>query len=276
MKNLVWLASYPKSGNTWLRLFLANYLAGSTTPVPIDRVDQYSTGDSVARRYASVATPKPFDPRDDHSALMLRRPMFQALSGNGADVNLVKTHNRNKRIEGVRLIPPEMTRHAFYIVRDPLDVLVSYADHYGLTPLQAADDLANVNGTVLPGAATVRQFTGNWSEHVTSWTRSSKFPVTVLRYEDMSADPEAAFGTVLQKLGAPADQSRLIRALEASQFSELRKQEDATGFVEKSPLAKKFFRSGKTGEGRRTLPTDVIEKVTADHHAVMSKFGYLP
>ena len=101
MKNLVWLASYPKSGNTWLRLFFANYLVDSEQPVPINHAERYSTGDSVVSNYRAVSQSERFYPHDDGKALQLRDGVFRALSGNGAGVNLVKTHCKNKRVEGV-------------------------------------------------------------------------------------------------------------------------------------------------------------------------------
>lgn len=246
MKNIVWLASYPKSGNTWLRLFLANYLAGEGKPIPINKIDRFSTGDSVAKLYRT-AVGAGFDPMDDKASLQGREAVFRLLSDNGADVNLVKTHNRNGRVGSLRLIPPQVTRRAIYILRDPLDMLVSYADHYGVDPAHAAREISNENNTVLPSPSTVRQFTGNWSQHVTSWTKGAKFPVTILRYEDILADPKTAFSTVMRDLGAPVDDARVAAAIAASSFTEASKQEAGAGFLEKSPSSKRFFRSGKMG-----------------------------
>jgi len=274
MKNIVWLASYPKSGNTWLRLFLANYLAGAKAPVPINKVENYATGDSDATLYRAAHGPA-FNPLDDKASLQGRDAAFRLLSSNGADVNLVKTHNKNKRIGQLRLIQPAITRRAIYIIRNPLDVAVSYADHYGLTPEQVADEISNEATCILPSTTQVRQFNGAWSEHVKSWTQTAKFPLTVLRYEDMLKDPAAAFAKVMRDLGAPVDQARLDAAVTASSFDEARKQEDAGGFREKSPASTRFFRSGKTGEGEKVLSPETIDRIIADHRPVMKKFGYL-
>ena len=275
MKNLVWLASYPKSGNTWLRLFFANYLVDSREPVPINHAERYSTGDSVVRNYQAVAKPKSFDPLDDRSALQLRDSVFRALTDNGAAINLVKTHCKNKRVDGVRLVPGHLTRAAIYIVRNPLDVMLSYADHYGVTPERALSDFSDPNSTILPSGASVRQFTGNWSDHVRSWTKNPKFPVTVLRYEDMLADPQKAFEKVIAAIGAPADPERIARAAAASSFDESRRQEDASGFNEKTPNSEKFFRTGKSGEGKRLLTEEVVANIREQHREIMDQFGYL-
>ena len=275
MKNLVWLASYPKSGNTWLRFFFANFLVDKGQPVPINHLERYSTGDSVARNYRAVCKSRSFDPLDDRAALQLRDSVFRAFSENGASINLVKTHCKNKRVESVRLIPAHLTRAAIYVVRNPLDMLLSYADHYRLEPVQAASDLANPQSTILPSSEVVRQFTGNWSDHVRSWTKNPKFPVTVLRYEDMLSDPQAAFEQVIAAVGVPADPDRVARAIAASSFAEAQRQEDSSGFIEKAPHSKKFFRSGKSGEGERLLADDVIASIRSEHRDIMTEFGYL-
>jgi len=275
MKNLVWLASYPKSGNTWLRLLFANYLADSRHPVQINHLERYTTGDSVVRNYQAVSESKSFDPLNDRLALQLRDSVFRAFSENGASVNLVKTHCKNKRVDGIRLIPARFTRSAVYVVRNPLDMLLSYADHYKLTPKQAAGDIANPHSTILPGSASVRQFTGNWSDHVRSWTKNPKFPVTIVRYEDLLADPQEAFERVIAAVGVPADSARVARAVKASSFAEAQRQEDAAGFTEKAPHSEKFFRSGKAGEGQRLLPDDVIASIRNEHRETMTQFGYL-
>lgn len=256
-------------------MFFANFLSDSGQPVPINHLEQYSSGDSVVRNYQAVSKPKPFDPLDDRAALQLRDSVFRAFSENGANVNLLKTHCKNKRVQGVRLIPARLTRTAIYVVRDPVDLLLSYADHYKLTAEQAMADLANPDATILPSSAAVRQFTGHWSEHVRSWTKNPKFPVTVLRYEDMLADPQKTFERVLEAVGVPADAARVARAVAASSFAEARRQEDSSGFNEKAPHSEKFFRSGKSGEGERLLADDVVANIRGEHREIMTEFGYM-
>ncbi|MEM9783942.1 MAG: sulfotransferase, partial [Pseudomonadota bacterium] len=54
-RTIVWLASYPKSGNTWMRLFLANYIMKRETPLPINEINKLGFGDSVPRYYVQAA-----------------------------------------------------------------------------------------------------------------------------------------------------------------------------------------------------------------------------
>lgn len=273
-KSVVWLASYPKSGNTWTRVFLANYLFGRTEPMPINQVHRLGMGDSIEKAYRMVAR-GPLDPADFRQTLALRSRVLGAIVGNGAEINFVKTHNGRTRAFGVELVPAELTRSAIYILRNPLDMVLSYARHYALTPAAAAAAIGREDNAIAASSGTVTQFLGSWSAHVRSWARCRDFPVLVLRYEDIEAGPEAAFARILKHIGASADPERIARAAAFSSFGELRRQEDSGGFIERSPSSERFFHSGRSGGWRDTLAADIVAKIRADHAAVMREYGYL-
>jgi hypothetical protein len=273
-KSIVWLASYPKSGNTWARIFLANYLFDRKTPMPINQVHRLGMGDSIEKAYRMVAGPK-FDAGDYRQSLALRGKVLDGIVNNDADVNFVKTHNHRAKAFGVELIPAHLTRSAVYFVRNPLDMVLSYARQYGHTPEFAAAAIGRSDNSITGANGTVAQFLGAWSEHVRSWARCRAFPVLVLRYEDMHADPEAAFTRVLKHIGVPVDPQRVSRAVQFSSFGELRKQEDTSGFVERSPNSERFFHAGVIGQWRTELAPAAAEQICADHRKVMREFGYL-
>ncbi len=273
-KSIVWLASYPKSGNTWTRVFLANYLFGRTEPMPINQVHRLGIGDSVEKAYRMVAR-GPLEPADLRQTLALRGRVLAAIVNNGAEINFVKTHNSRTRALGVELVPAELTRAAVYILRNPLDMVLSYARHYALSPEAAAAAIGREDNVIAASSGTVTQFLGSWSAHVRSWARCRDFPVLVLRYEDIEADPEAAFARVLKHIGASADPERIARAVAFSSFDELRRQEDSSGFIERSPANARFFHSGRSGGWRDMLAAEVAERIRADHGAVMREYGYL-
>ncbi len=273
-RTIVWLASYPKSGNTWLRAFLANYLFEGDGPASFAAVQRVSSGDCSGPSYAELSgrdpraltLPQYLDTRGRH----LRR-----IATNGAPVNLVKTHVANARIGGAWLIPAELTRQAIYLVRHPLDMLVSYADHWGIGLAEAARQIADPKNAIAPGEKTAAQFLGDWSGHVTGWTRARDFRVLTLRYEDLATDPEAAFTAVLRHIGAPVDRAVLARAIEAASFPVLAAMETAGGFPERGPAQQRFFREGRTGQWQDTVPDEIADRVTRDHRTVMKRLKYL-
>jgi len=274
-KNLVWLASYPKSGNTWTRIFLANYLLKTTTPMPINQVHRIGMGDSIAKAYALVAK-RPIDTKDFRGTLALRPHVLRGIANNGADINLVKTHNIRDLAFGTELIPTPLTRSAVYILRNPLDMVVSYARHYAMTPEATVSAIARADNSIAADAENVMQFLGNWSRHVKSWTEKAPFPVLTLRYEDMHETPVETFGALVRHLGMEIDESRLARAIKFSSFDEVSGQEAKTGFVERSANSEKFFHSGRSGQWETALSPNLVDRICADHGTVMKRHGYLP
>ena len=273
-KSIIWLASYPKSGNTWTRIFLANYLVNGDKPVPINQVHRFGMGDSIPQMYNMVAG-RQIDVSDYNVTLMLRDKVLAGVVANKADVNFVKTHNINADAFGVTLIPEKYTRSAVYILRHPLDMLVSFSKHYGSTHAATAEAISRTDHSNAADAYTVTQFLGGWSEHVESWTENKSYPVCVLRYEDMLADPTESFSKLLKHIGIPIDAARLEKAIKFSSFDEVSKQEETAGFVESSPKNEKFFNRGVSGQWKTELAPEIIEKVKKDHHKLMKKYGYL-
>jgi hypothetical protein len=189
----------------------------------------------------------------------------------------MKTHSLLGKDHGYPTISVKATVGAIYIVRDPRDVVISAADHYGLTIDQAVEMMADKTsrGRGMPGN-TVHELMGSWSDHVRSWSRWKHTPLLLLRYEDMLADSLGQLGRVARKLGITQDEARIRRAVEFSSFKTLQAQEAQTGFVEKSVNSQRFFRSGRAGGWRGTLTPAQAAAIERDHAVQMRRFGYLP
>lgn len=274
LRNVVWIASYPKSGNTWVRIFLANYLLNARDPLWINHVHRIGTGDAVSGRYRAIAGGH-YDPSDLVGHLKMRKAVLLAIAGNGADLNFVKTHNARYQPFGVELIPARFTRSAVYIIRNPLDLAVSYGRHFGLQPGTAVRTISREDNGIAADESTVQQYLLSWSQHVTSWTDQVAFPVHVMRYEDMKADPHAAFAALLGFLRIPIDAERLGRAVRHASFEEMKRQEAERPFIERSANVERFFHTGEIGQWQSALSTEDVEFLRQRHGKVMSRFGYL-
>ena len=274
-KNIIWLASFPKSGNTWSRVFLGNYLLNRPRPMSLNDIGAISHGDARTDWYKRVAGGE-IDPKNDFQTLALRPKVLAAITANGADVNLVKSHNQNDVASGHVLIPAELSRSAVYFVRNPLDVVLSYAAHFGVSHEGAAKQMADYGNTIGGNDVQVRQWTGSWSTHVTSWTDKAAFPIHVMRYEDMLDNPTQTFGAMIKALGIPLDNARLEKAIQFSSFNQVQAQEKISGFKEKVEGQEQFFRSGKSEQWRTELDPALIERIVNDHGKVMERYGYLP
>ena len=142
MGNIVWLASYPKSGNTWIRAFLANLIANRSDPVPLNDLSHYSEDEARPELFAAVAGKPSVDLSVDE-ILALRPDVHATIAANARGTRFVKTHNHAGLLDGHPLHNMTVTAGAIYVVRNPLDVAVSMTHHFGLTIDQAIERLGN-------------------------------------------------------------------------------------------------------------------------------------
>ncbi len=276
MKPLVWLASYPKSGNTWVQIFLENYLANAQEPVNINLLPQVrsSSGRELLDTVFGVSSANfTFDEID-----LIRPTAYRKIAQITVGTLFLKTHDAYRYLpDGQPAFPPDVSYGAIYIIRNPLDIVVSYA-HFEDKSYQKIVHRMNKPDYQLAGdpdeaVPQVRQRLGTWSSHVQSWV-NAPMPVHIMRYEDMLSDPVEAFHALLCFLGAAEDRERLERALRFSSFKELSSQETMHGFGERVVADAHFFRRGTVGEGKAKLEPEVIAQVVQQHGEVMKQFGY--
>ncbi len=275
MGNIIWLASYPKSGNTWLRAFLLNLVTDAPQPVDINKLAALTHGDSQATWYAPLDT-RPATALSVEDLARLRPRAQARIAESSPDSVFVKTHNALVEVAGTAMISQSLTAGVIYVVRNPLDVVLSYADHLG----QPAGDIIALmaeRGFETPATEyNVPEHHSDWSSHVKSWTQISHPALHVVRYEDMAAKPAPTFAAIARFLGIDAPRERLLRAVRFSSFKVLRAQEKKDGFVERTPVQKNFFRAGKSGGWRKKLTEDQVRRVVETHREQMERFDYVP
>jgi hypothetical protein len=275
MGQVVWIASYPKSGSTWLRAFLHNYVRDPAEPHDINSLMELTTGESSAARYRAH-DPRPASRYTIADVQRLRPLVHRDLAAAHSGLVFVKTHNALLVVEGVQTITRDVTAAAIYILRDPRDVAISYSRHLGRPIDETIGIMADVEAATGGSDEKVYERLSSWSAHVHFWTRRPHPELHVMRYEDMLAAPEAAFGGLIRFLGQEPPPERLARAVRFSDFAVLRAQEQARGFIEQPARSSgAFFRSGQAGAWREALSRAQIARIERDHGAVMRRFGYL-
>jgi hypothetical protein len=274
----IWIASYPKSGNTWVRVFLHNLLGelrGREEAHDINALHLLTGRESLAAGFEKRLgkSPKEATPQQIAAARFeVQADMVAAVKGPA----FIKTHNAVANVDGFPTINFDVTKAAIYIVRNPLDVAVSYAHYSGLSPGAIIAYMADPSGNIHPGDRRVYEFLGSWSFHTASWMSIPNRPVLLMRYEDMLSAPERSFGRLAAFLRVRPSPVQLSRAIEKSSFSEMARQEEQDGFNERPPTADKFFREGKSGQWREALSQSLISAVVSAHAPMMMRFGYLP
>ena len=154
---------------------------------------------------------------------------------------VAKTHTANASVDGFNMIPHTLTDRAVYVVRDPRDVALSLADHLGIDVPAAVQKMGDPQSVLRK--RDMANFISSWSVNVASWIKTPRFPVLVVRYEEMIEDIRAQFARVLAFFGIEPDDARMDYAVEATRFDKLREHEDAIGFLHKSEHQERFFRT---------------------------------
>jgi hypothetical protein len=273
MGNIVWLASYPKSGNTWLRAFLANLVADRDEPVPLADLPQYCEDEARPELFAALAG-RPSTSLTFDAICALRPRVHAAIAAQSPGTRLVKTHNCAGFVERHPLHEASVTAGAIYVVRDPRDVAVSMASHFGLDLDSAIERLGDDRVATANDELFVTQVLGSWSHHVRSWADLEGPRVVVLRYENLLADPVAGFTAAARLLKLDGDRARIERAVRHASFASLSGQETREGFAERSAKAGRFFRDGRAGQWHTVLTPAQSTRVLARHAAQMARFGY--
>ncbi|GAB5388335.1 MAG: sulfotransferase domain-containing protein [Alphaproteobacteria bacterium] len=272
---IIWLASYPKSGNTWLRAFLANYFTDAQEPVDINQLPDFCFGENHVPWFEMANGGKSVAGLDDAQIAQLRPKAQMALARHRPHDILVKTHNAVAHVFDQPMINPSVTSGAVYVIRNPLDVAVSYAHHLGISQAEMAENMAAPSYAVAGHDHMVFQYLGDWSAHVKSWVDAPGLRLHTMRYEDMLSKPGPGFTKLIKFMGLKKNVPRLTRSLKFSNFKTLKGQEQKGGFVEKSREADAFFRKGQAGGWREELEPDLVKRILDDHGEMMDRFGYL-
>jgi hypothetical protein len=278
MGRIVWLASYPKSGNTWLRAVYTAWMEDG--PIDLDALHGGMIASSRVQFDAALGLPSSSMTPEE---IELVRPRADEVLAADADGQLLrKIHDACfDGPAGEPIVSVAATSGALYVIRDPRDVAVSFAHHLGRDLAWAAAQLADPDAQVAGNDGALqdqlRQRLGTWSEHVRSWVDEAPFPVEVVRYEDCAAAPVETFTRALRFAGLDGvDEASVASAVERAGFGRLRAAEADRVFGERSTSGGSFFRRGEAGAWREELPPELAATIAADHADVMARFGYEP
>jgi hypothetical protein len=286
----VWLASYPKSGNTWVRLLLANLAAGADGPADINDLPERGNIASARGLFDSQLLIES-GLLTHEEADNLRPRVYELISGGGAiddegeelgSVRFMKAHDAYVTTgKGEPLLAGARGAvGAIVIVRDPRDIVPSLASHMSLDLDQAIEFMgspeATFCGTRSGQPNQLRQRLLDWSGHVASWLDQADIPTHLIRYEDLLADTARELAGALAFAGREATAAEIDRAVAFSSFSELRRQEGERGFREapRPHAPRDFFRRGETGAWRSDLSPEQATRLQTRHGAMMRQLGY--
>ena len=275
---ILWLASYLKSGNTWFRAFLTALINDGEVNINKMGSDGIFSSREIFDNVSEISS------RDlyDCEVKSMVADAYRDIAAEKNALSIIKAHDFfGIDPQGNNLIPEDVTHCAIYFIRNPLDIAGSLANHMDADIQVAVDMLNNSNSFIadqlnnLNKSMQMTQYLSDWSRHVNSWTLKPKFPVLVVRYEDMMNNTFETFKRALKFIGWEYPDEKILRAIEASNFEELSRQENENGFKEKASKKTNFFRSGVIGNWKNELTTEQADQIISMHRTTMMKYNFI-
>ena len=270
LRRIIWLASFPKSGNTWTRSFLANYFQPPGKTLDINNLRYFTTAD-VRQDFFDRANGATFRGKTMEDWIKVRPKALRLIAASNSGHHFVKTHCQAIKIDGQDLIMPEITAAAIYLMRNPFDVALSYARHL-VVDIDAAIDRMSDRNAIQASEGGILDVVGRWDDHIQTWTTAHGLPMHVMRYEDMVADADKTFRSLFGFLQMPVQRDQLLRALDAASFKSLQKQERQKGFRERPRDMKQFFARGTAGGWRQDLTAVQVARIRSEFLATLEKW----
>jgi hypothetical protein len=282
---IIWLASYPKSGNTYVRAFLSAYYFsenGQFDFSQISKIEQFPHEKFFSKKVNSISeASKQWIP-------------IQKEINKDKRIRFFKTHSFLGNYQGNEFTSPETTLGAVYIVRDPRNVITSLKNHYSFDDDKALEMITDKTRSLMSnnGSHASLNYISSWGENYLSWFRNNNFRRLFVKYEDLMTNKYETFrdiivftNTLMNRVEG-VDRSKLQKAIETTNFNVLKKKEISETF-DKSESSFKiwrkfhsenknlFFNLGPENNWKKILKTEISNEIENNFEKEMKKLGYL-
>ena len=278
---ILWLASYPKSGNTLLRSFLSTYFFSKDGNFNFDllrNIKQYPNNKLFLELGVDIS--------NRHEIAKNHLNAQKLINQNKKSFQFWKTHSSFVKMDGYSFTDLNNTLGVIYIVRDPRDVVISYSHHNNQKIEQT---LKMINQNYILGAEIkdkIPVYLGSWSYNYNSWKVFNNInKYLLIRYEDLVLNDEKYFEKILffikniSKMEFDISEKKIKKVLEEIKFEKLKKLEKEKGFHESKKDDKgntiNFFRSGKTKQWKNNLDLKTKNMIEEVCQKEMKELGYI-
>ncbi len=277
---IIWLTSYPKSGNTWVRSLLSAYYYsenGNFSFELLKNIDQYPQ-----KKYFDVKIDKPGE-------INSYWDISQEKIISKKKIKILKTHNCLLALNGKNFTTPKYTLGIIYVVRDPRNVITSLKNHYDLDYEQSLNFMLNEKKYIYNTSGNTDyadfHFLSSWSNHYKSWINNNLFKKMVVKYEDLENDTFKTLKNLiiyineLCKVDEKIDEVKVNNCIKTTNFQILRNKEMSEGFMENvySSKSKKkidFFNLGPKNKWKEIVPKKFHKKINSIFSADLKNLKY--
>tara|TARA_Y100001935_G_scaffold113560_1_gene94161 strand:+ start:976 stop:1815 length:840 start_codon:yes stop_codon:yes gene_type:complete len=278
---IVWLASYPTSGNTFVRSLLSSYIFsndGNFNFELLKNIKQFP--DNLLFEQLGVNT-------DNEIEMYQNYINSQKIFNNKDSIRFLKTHSCFVNTDEFKFTDRHNTLGVIYIVRDPRNIVTSHAHHFQTTPEQAYEILLSSQYLGITSKKHCLTYLGSWKDHFNSWKIFRKFNKYLLvKYEDLINDTEKTFLNILKfiahlgRVKFSYDKEKFKNTLKTTSFEMMQKLEAKESFVEASENLQtgekiKFFNLGIKNDWKKLLDKKIKENLEKELEEEMKELKYL-
>ena len=277
---IIWIASYPKSGNTYLRSFIASYFFSKNGNFNFDHLLNIQQFPNIKFSKFKNETKE----EASQSWIFNQNNFFDK-----SKLTFLKTHNCLLKYSGNKFTTKNETLGGIYIVRDPRNVITSLTHHYSLNYSDALtymkDDQSGLIEKSHENDHSNFSYLGSWSKHYKSWIENREFKILFIRYEDLEKQKIKVFSKIVRFINelnsdySSLDEKKLLNSIKSTNFNTLRNKELVDGF-EESVYSKltgkklKFFNLGFNNRWQKLLPIEIKDKMNVYFEEDLKKLNY--
>ena len=285
---IIWLASYPKSGNTWLRFYIISLLMGKKTDLNLNHLRAIMNYPHSTHFNGLVSN------LFDLGEISKNWITSQKKINSDNKLRFFKTHNMLGKYNGYPFTDAQNTLGTIYIVRDPRNVITSVKNHYSLSNYDEALKFVFKDDQILTLSDRQKalylkskifpltQFVGSWKTHYLSWKNMKKNYILV-RYEDLYENSKNEFTKVADFIGGllkvKFTQAQIENAINLSSFERLENMEKENGFTESTinndGNRNKFFFLGPKNDWRKILDKSISSDIEKKFEKEMKELKYI-
>tara|TARA_B110000503_G_C7034872_1_gene365638 strand:- start:70 stop:906 length:837 start_codon:yes stop_codon:yes gene_type:complete len=277
---IIWLASYPKSGNTWVRLFLDALLFGQDGNVNINdiKIKQFP----LKQDFSGLT-----DNIDDVNEFVKNCNLAQTKINLDNKIKFLKTHHALWKNGNYAFTDLENTLGVIHIIRDPRNVITSVLNHFNRDSYIHAlefmkDPLQCIGMRGSKSGKDLMTIISSWGNHYSSWKKFKKNNL-LIKYENLINDPEKEFIKLcdfIESISSLKFEKKLIlKAVENCEFYNLKKEETSNGFREattnEANIKNKFFNLGPENDWGKILNKEIKDEIEILFEEEMKEVGYL-